>query len=113
MNRYREYIIGGPMDGKDALDEFPHGVPFGIRCDEHWTREDYEADPAMDPELIGQVKNSWLYMPHRFTLGGIVIQFWSDERLMSREVIALRVAELIFAPHMITTPQTETEGAPQ
>lgn len=108
MNEYRQYIIGGPLDGKDATEEFP-SLPFGIRADERWTADEC----ANDPDLVGEIKNSWLYMPHRFTFGGIVIQYWADERLMSREVIALRVAELVFAPHLITTPQKETEGAPQ
>lgn len=99
MNQYREFFIGGPFDGMDKTEEFST-ISFGIRFDELWTHEDYERNPGMDPELVGTVKTEWLYTPQRFTFGGIVIQFWADMRLMPREMVSLRLAELIMEPHI-------------
>lgn len=107
MKMYPEWFIGGPLDGKDKTVEFP-GAYFGIRCDEIWTAEEYAKDPNMDPDLVGEVKTEWLYTPQRFVFGGLVIQFWADFRLMSRELISLRLAELVMAPH-----EKEMKGAPQ
>lgn len=110
MNEYRQYIIGGPLDGKQKGEEFPDIPDWGVIRSIEFTGDELG---TYDSTETRPLNIEWNYRQDRFTFGGITVYFWTDHRLVSREIIAMHLAELIMAPHLITTPQKETEGTPQ
>lgn len=106
MDRYPEWFIGGPLDGQDKHDLYPDEPDYShIRYRETYTVEDCADDPELSPDLIGDVKQEWRYTMERLTLGAVVVPFWVDRRLTSRELISTRLGELIMAPHKVTPTQ--------
>lgn len=112
MKQYAEYFIGGPMDGREKTKEFPSTPEWGVV-----RAIDFLGDPPQYEDLAVQPMDiEWDYRQGKFVFGGIVIKFWTDARLISREVIACRLAELIMAPHIEETRATKvnlTKGTPQ
>lgn len=96
MMRFREYFIGGPLDGKDKLTEFPDIPEWGIIRSMEITGD---AIVTYEGSEIRALNIEWIYRQERFQFGGQSIPFWVDNRLISREVIAFRLAELIMEPH--------------
>lgn len=110
MNRFREYFIGGPLDGKDKLTEYPDAPDWStIRS------VDFTGDAIVTHEgnTIRELNIEWNYTQDHFMFGGTRVQFWTDHRMISKEVITFRLAELIMEPHQVpnteSNPQTETE----
>ncbi len=101
MNRYKEYFIGGPLDGKDKAAEFPKVPEWGIVEAIEFTGEETVTYGNIDPVSLG---TRWQYRQDSFTFGGIRVPFWTDHRYMSRELITCRLAELILDPHIDTRP---------
>lgn len=115
MRQYREWFVGGPLDGQDKREEFPDIPTWGeIRATE--SLGDIE---TLDSPESRPLNMEWCYRQDRFTFGGLVIPFWTDHRLIANQVIGMRLAEIIMEPHEYEEPhengrqQTETEGAPQ
>jgi len=106
MKRYPEYFIGGPLDGQAKGDRFPdHPEWMPIVCDA--TEETAEIHVAESRTPIAVVGWKWSYYARKVRLGGVVLTYWSDERLMSHEVVAMRFWELMLKPHEITVPLTK------
>jgi len=106
MKRYPEYFIGGPLDGQDKAERFPsHPEWMPIVCDA--SEESYEIHVAESRTPIAVIGWKWSYYPRTVRLGGMVLTYWADERLMSHEVVALRFWELILKPHEIKVPLTK------
>lgn len=102
MKQYAEYFIGGPMDGREKTKEFPSTPEWGVVRSIQFTGDvltifNSTEEYPMDIE--------WDYRQGKFVFGGIVIKFWTDARLISREVIACRLAELIMEPHEKQEPE--------
>lgn len=106
MNRYREYFIGGPLDGRDKTTEFPNISEWGVVQAIEFTGEETITHDGTDPISLDI---RWEYHQDRFTFGGIRVAFWTDRRYTSRELIMCRLAELILAPHVITESETPNE----
>lgn len=101
MKQYAEYFIGGPMDGREKTKEFPSTPEWGVV-----RAIDFLGDPPQYEDLAVQPMDiEWDYRQGKFVFGGIVIKFWTDARLISREVIACRLAELIMEPHEKQEPE--------
>lgn len=85
MTEFREYFIGGPLNGKDKREEYPD-----------------VADTVAIRYTDGEVTYSYGRM--------IVMVFdyhvpvWIDARYGSPELDRLRIAEMFMAPHMTTPP---------
>jgi hypothetical protein len=108
MKRYPQFFIGGPLDGQDKQDRFPmHPEWMPIVCDA--SEETHEIHVAESVTPIAIVGWKWSYHAHTVRLGGMILLYWADDRLMSREVIKLRFWELILKPHEIKVPLTKKE----
>lgn len=101
MIRYKEYFIGGPMDGRDKTGEFPRIPEWGAV-----KATDFTGDAIIthDDQVIRPLNIEWTYVQDHFVFGGIRVPFWTDYRYMSREVVSCRLAELIMAPHIDHRP---------
>ena len=104
MKTYPEYFIGGPLDGQDKTERFPDIPEWeAVRCTERTGMEIHTTDSYAP---IAAVDYTWHYYCHRITLGGIVLKYWYDSRMLSRQVVALRFWELILKPHEIKVSLT-------
>lgn len=94
MKTYPEYFIGGPLDGQDKLTLCPD-VP-------EWEAVRWMEEPGI--ETVAPIANdgyAWHYYCHKIRLGGVVLKYWYDGRILSRQIVALRFWELILKPHEI------------
>lgn len=94
--RYPEWFIGGPMDGEDKTETFPH-IPewSAIQAPQFMKLIQSGDDVSWSDPMY-----AWMYRRQTFTLGAVLVPFWTDDRLISREEIASRLGELIMAPHV-------------
>lgn len=106
MKQYPEFFIGGPLDGQDKRDRFP-SLPewMPIECDASEETAEIHTVDTKTPIAVPMWK--WVYHAHVVRLGGVVLRYWADDRLMSKEVIKLRFWELILSPHEIKVPLTK------
>lgn len=102
MNKYREYFIGGPLDGRDKAGEFPRIPEWGMVRAIDFTGE---AIVTHDDNVIRELNIEWSYSRDYFVFGGLRVPFWTDSRYMSREMISCRLAELIMEPHIDHRPE--------
>lgn len=98
MNSFREYFIGGPLDGKEKLASFPNIPEWGIVAAMEVTGD---AIVTHEGNGIRSLDIEWHYKREGFQFGGLYIPFWTDHRFMSRELITFRLAELLMAPHRV------------
>lgn len=108
MKRFHEYYIGGPLDGQVRNPNKP--APFMIEAIEY---VDLLGAPEFHPDHVTDTETyvKWTYYPHRYMLGTHVVTFWSDDRMLSKELIKARFWELILKPHEFI-PETTQEGVP-
>ncbi len=110
MKRYPEYFIGGPLDGQDKNERFPSLPEWeAVKIKGVDTGLEIHAIESGTPIEVDEWE--WHYYCHRIRLGGTVVKYWYDSRLLSREVVALRFWELILSPHAIKVDLTK-EGTP-
>lgn len=94
MNKYPEWFVGGPLDGKDKTVEYSTIPNWSVVRAVDFRSYSFGIDVLFSTE-----QTEWLYRMDKFTFGALVIPFWTDWRFMSREIIATRLGELVMAPH--------------